>query len=219
MSSNRCPICLGDIQSSTGTDTCRHSFCYSCVKEWSKSSLECPLCKTKYSKLLRIQENIFEDLPPPTKKTVDDTVVDLECVTDKELVAESSRLLESALRAERELFLSSSQKDRRVYEYKHLKKVIFGLENMKTHLLSNDRYEPKATIEQLYKWEHILTLLWMGKIDDLVSLLSAEDKASTPEKVRFGADDDYQEEEGGDELDEGDYDDDYDDDDEEDYRV
>uniref|UniRef100_A0A0A9YTS8 E3 ubiquitin-protein ligase Topors n=1 Tax=Lygus hesperus TaxID=30085 RepID=A0A0A9YTS8_LYGHE len=44
-----CPICLGEITNKAVTDSCLHSFCFSCLSEWSKVKPECPLCKQKFS--------------------------------------------------------------------------------------------------------------------------------------------------------------------------
>ena len=34
-----CPICLGDIDNKSMTDTCLHKFCFTCLLEWSKAGL------------------------------------------------------------------------------------------------------------------------------------------------------------------------------------
>ena len=47
-----CPICLGKIQNKSFTDSCFHTFCYVCLKEWTKVKAECPLCKQKFTSIL-----------------------------------------------------------------------------------------------------------------------------------------------------------------------
>ena len=40
-----CTICLGVRMEEPVTINCLHSYCKSCIMEWFKSSLTCPLCK------------------------------------------------------------------------------------------------------------------------------------------------------------------------------
>merc|ERR1712226_995071 len=35
-----CAICLGQFENISKTDTCFHRFCFTCLKEWSKSSVK-----------------------------------------------------------------------------------------------------------------------------------------------------------------------------------
>ncbi|XP_002129481.2 uncharacterized protein LOC100178429 [Ciona intestinalis] len=51
-SPERCPICLSPPENKAITDTCFHAFCFSCLKEWSKVKVECPLCKSKFRHII-----------------------------------------------------------------------------------------------------------------------------------------------------------------------
>jgi len=55
MERDTCTICLEEIKvsSSTHTDGCDHSFCFTCIKEWCRTSNVCPLCKTRIKKLYK----------------------------------------------------------------------------------------------------------------------------------------------------------------------
>ena len=67
-----CPICLGDIDNKSMTDTCLHKFCFTCLLEWSKVRAVCPLCKGKFTAIIH---NVRSDteydkymLPPPLQQ-------------------------------------------------------------------------------------------------------------------------------------------------------
>lgn len=47
-----CSICLGQINSKCFTDSCLHTFCFSCLLEWSKIKAECPLCKQGFKSII-----------------------------------------------------------------------------------------------------------------------------------------------------------------------
>ena len=53
MSFERCPICMDNIRLPVGvTNSCRHAFCYSCLKEWSAIRNACPLDRTPFDEIL-----------------------------------------------------------------------------------------------------------------------------------------------------------------------
>ena len=67
-----CPICLGELDNKSITDTCRHKFCFTCLLEWSKVKAVCPLCKGKFTAIIH---NVRSDteydkyvLPPPLQQ-------------------------------------------------------------------------------------------------------------------------------------------------------
>jgi hypothetical protein len=80
-----CSICLNQIEIRAKTNTCGHSFCYECIKQWLKKNKNCPLCRMsfdhlvilwkkrnfisgKYSHLIRQNPGILESQQPVTKK-------------------------------------------------------------------------------------------------------------------------------------------------------
>ena len=50
----KCPICLLDCmdRDPSFTDTCFHLFCHFCIESWSNTKATCPLCRTKFSKII-----------------------------------------------------------------------------------------------------------------------------------------------------------------------
>ncbi|XP_035699848.1 E3 ubiquitin-protein ligase Topors-like [Branchiostoma floridae] len=53
-----CSICLQQFQNKAFTDNCFHSFCYACIKEWSKVKATCPLCKTDFQSIIHTVKSI-----------------------------------------------------------------------------------------------------------------------------------------------------------------
>lgn len=47
-----CAICLGKIEDKAVTDRCFHSFCKTCLQEWSKVKPECPVCRQSFEKII-----------------------------------------------------------------------------------------------------------------------------------------------------------------------
>ncbi|EEC16354.1 conserved hypothetical protein, partial [Ixodes scapularis] len=47
-----CAICLGKPENKSFTDSCFHTFCFSCLLEWSKVKAECPLCKQRFKSIV-----------------------------------------------------------------------------------------------------------------------------------------------------------------------
>ncbi|BFY99664.1 hypothetical protein BsWGS_02704 [Bradybaena similaris] len=67
-SPENCSICLGPFSNKSFTSSCAHSFCFICLKQWSKVKAECPLCKQSFTSIfhsIRSNDNydIYE-LPP-----------------------------------------------------------------------------------------------------------------------------------------------------------
>lgn len=52
VSDDTCPICLGHITDKCVADSCLHSFCLVCLKEWAKQKAVCPLCKLTFTKIM-----------------------------------------------------------------------------------------------------------------------------------------------------------------------
>jgi hypothetical protein len=47
----KCSICLDYIRNEAKLDSCRHSFCGSCIIEWSHIKNICPVCRKTFSKI------------------------------------------------------------------------------------------------------------------------------------------------------------------------
>jgi hypothetical protein len=51
----KCAVCLNNKQTDViaRIDSCSHTFCFSCILEWSKVRAICPLCKQPFSLITR----------------------------------------------------------------------------------------------------------------------------------------------------------------------
>ncbi|RWS24450.1 E3 ubiquitin-protein ligase Topors-like isoform X2, partial [Leptotrombidium deliense] len=70
-----CPICLERIEDRAFANKCFHSFCKTCLVEWSKVKAECPVCRQRFEKIIynvkamddyqeeTVQRQQFMDLP------------------------------------------------------------------------------------------------------------------------------------------------------------
>ena len=48
-----CAICLRSCISPNIPNNCSHSFCFKCLRLWSKKKKSCPLCRKNFSKIIR----------------------------------------------------------------------------------------------------------------------------------------------------------------------
>lgn len=53
-----CCICMGDVEPCdvAKIDGCDHRFCFGCIEKWSERENKCPLCKTRFHKIERVQK-------------------------------------------------------------------------------------------------------------------------------------------------------------------
>lgn len=73
----KCPICLLDCMSRgpSFTNTCFHLFCYVCIENWTKNKATCPLCRTKFTKIIyniRSASCYDEKIASPIRRDDDD---------------------------------------------------------------------------------------------------------------------------------------------------
>ncbi|XP_056299303.1 uncharacterized protein LOC130212188 [Pseudoliparis swirei] len=76
---SKCPICLDRFTNLAHLDRCLHRFCFPCIREWSRSKAECPLCKQPFASILHSVrgEDDFKEYtlrPPPANSSVAATV-------------------------------------------------------------------------------------------------------------------------------------------------
>ncbi len=71
-SPENCPICLSRVDNKSFTDSCFHTFCFVCIREWSKQKAECPLCKQKFKSIIHnvrslddYDQFLVQSNPPP----------------------------------------------------------------------------------------------------------------------------------------------------------
>merc|ERR1719446_1303247 len=46
---DECVICMSEKSNCLGYLVCTHSFCFTCIQNWSKTENTCPLCKVKFN--------------------------------------------------------------------------------------------------------------------------------------------------------------------------
>lgn len=73
----KCPICLLDCmdRDPSFTNTCFHLFCYVCIENWTKNKATCPLCRTKFTKIIyniRSASCFDEKVASPVRRDDDD---------------------------------------------------------------------------------------------------------------------------------------------------
>lgn len=76
----KCPICLLDSmeRDPSFTNTCFHLFCYSCIENWTKNKATCPLCRTKFTKIIyniKSATNYEEKPANPIRRDDDDSYI------------------------------------------------------------------------------------------------------------------------------------------------
>ena len=49
---NRCSVCLGNFKDKSFIPICFHAFCFNCIREWSRQSNVCPLCKGSFDRII-----------------------------------------------------------------------------------------------------------------------------------------------------------------------
>lgn len=54
---DECVICLESKAKSAALDKCKHDFCKKCILNWAKSSSECPICKSSFTKIISEGDN------------------------------------------------------------------------------------------------------------------------------------------------------------------
>ncbi|XP_053859555.1 E3 ubiquitin-protein ligase Topors-like [Vidua macroura] len=47
-----CPICLGAVDNAAHVDTCLHTFCFACIRQWAAVRAACPLCRQRFGRIL-----------------------------------------------------------------------------------------------------------------------------------------------------------------------
>ncbi|CAF2701077.1 unnamed protein product [Rotaria sp. Silwood2] len=85
---DKCAVCLNNKQTDViaRIDSCSHTFCFSCILEWSKVRAICPLCKQPFNIItrerysgeiieeVRVQTSRRSTLPPPTFANLNDVL-------------------------------------------------------------------------------------------------------------------------------------------------
>ena len=61
-----CAICLDTIKVAGEVDSCSHSFCFSCIIEWSKVTNKCPICAGRFKAV--VEKDLTSKEPDSEKK-------------------------------------------------------------------------------------------------------------------------------------------------------
>lgn len=57
-----CAICLDSINKLANLDKCNHDFCLNCIKQWSKKTNKCPLCKKDFKIIFYYEKNTRREI-------------------------------------------------------------------------------------------------------------------------------------------------------------
>jgi len=55
--SQKCAICLNAMHKLSGSLSCSHIFCFTCINQWAQTENSCPLCKFQFNEILKRNGN------------------------------------------------------------------------------------------------------------------------------------------------------------------
>jgi hypothetical protein len=147
---------------------CSHEFCLSCIKNWTQTSLSCPLCKQEFSVLqhtfTEIGECTEEVLSLPVVVPVAGVEEQLNCLDHSFFLAEVSRLLQAAEHAHKQLWLEGRVgRGVSIVEKQQLQvveSVCVELRNHKRRLQALLQFEPHTVLQDLYRLQGMLENTW-----------------------------------------------------------
>jgi hypothetical protein len=186
-----CVVCYENITATTKAviKGCAHEFCLSCIKNWTQTSLNCPLCKQPFSVLQHSFNadgtSTEETLVPPAVAPVA-VEEQLNCLDHSFFLAEVSRLLQAAEHAHKQLWLDGRVgRGVSIVEKQQLQvveSVCVELRNHKRRLQSLLQFDPHTVLQDLYRLQGMLESTWGG-----VYTPNAANHVAAP--VRYSADD------------------------------
>jgi len=170
---------------------CVHEFCLSCIKNWTQTSLSCPLCKQEFSVLQHsFQENgecTEEVLSSPTVATVAGVEEQLNCLDHSFFLAEVTRLLQAAEYAHKQLWLEGRVgRGVSIVEKQKLQvveSVCVELRNHKRRLQALLQFDPHTVLQDLYRLQGMLENTYHSSYGQY----SSPQQGAPP--VRYSADD------------------------------
>ena len=73
-----CCICLSDVKNRAITDTCRHEFCFDCIRVWSNDHNRCPICRQTYQNIRYniVSDQIYQELEVAQQPDDDDQEIE-----------------------------------------------------------------------------------------------------------------------------------------------
>jgi len=163
---NGCIVCYEILSYSNKAviKGCAHDFCLDCIKNWTLTSLSCPLCKQEFTTLQHtftedgnFQEEIISLPAPPPPIAVEDQ---LNCLDHNFFLGEVGKLLQSAERIHKNLWEDSKTgRGLNVFEKKQLsvaEGVCVELRNHKRRLQALLHFEPHVVLQDLYRLQELL---------------------------------------------------------------
>jgi hypothetical protein len=186
-----CVVCYETITPITKAviKGCSHEFCLSCIKSWTQTSLNCPLCKQPFSVL---QHSFNADGTSTEEVLVTPAITDVaveeqpNCLDHSFFLAEVSRLLQAAEHAHKQLWLDGRVgRGVSIVEKQQLQvveSVCVELRNHKRRLQSLLQFDPHTVLQDLYRLQGMLESTWGGAYAP-----SAASQVASP--VRYSADD------------------------------
>jgi len=170
---------------------CSHEFCLSCIKNWSQTSLSCPLCKQEFSVL----QHSFRDDGTCTEEALGAPNVapaaveeQLKCLDHSFFLAEVSRLLQAAEHAHKQLWLGGiAGRGVSILEKQQLQvveSVCVELRNHKRRLQALLQFEPHTVLQDLYRLQGMLENIWRNPYGET----SSQQHGGSP-PARYSADD------------------------------
>jgi len=191
-----CVICFEHIHIDTKAviKNCAHEFCLVCIRSWIATTPTCPLCKQPLDSLQHsftsdgsYQEEKIE--PPNITKdgggeqgSMEDQ---LQCLDHSFFIGEVQRLLQDAERVHRQLWQGNqSHRGLAAWEQQRLETVtgvVAELRNHKRKLQALLRFDPHATLQDLYRLQDLLRSAQGAPV------IPTYTRSRSP--VRYGADD------------------------------
>jgi len=189
-----CIVCYETITTTNKAviKSCAHKFCLSCIKNWTQTSLSCPLCKQEFSVLQHsFKENgecTEEALSHPTLTPVAGVEEQLNCLDHSFFLAEVSRLLQAAEYAHKQLWLEGRVgRGVTIVEKQQLaivESVCVELRNHKRRLQALLQFDPHTVLQDLYRLQGMLEASW----HDPYSQVGSSPQQAVP-PARYSADD------------------------------
>jgi len=187
-----CVVCYEIITTSTKAviKSCSHEFCLDCIKNWSQTNLSCPLCKQEFSVLqhsFKEDGTCVEEVLVTTSSTTPAPVEDqLNCLDHSYFLAEVVRLLQSAERVHKQMWLDGrSGRGLSMIEQRHLQiveAVCVELRNHKRRVQALLQIDPHSLLQDLYRLQTMLDEVWQNPYDQ-----QSHQSGASP--VRYSADD------------------------------
>lgn len=81
-----CCICLTEVKNRALTDTCRHEFCFDCIRVWSEEHNRCPICRQTYSNIIHqiVSDQNYQQLE--VAQQPDDEDIDVDALLHRMLL-------------------------------------------------------------------------------------------------------------------------------------